>query len=210
MVINPHGALPETRVLRTKALGVSSGFVDVADNALVVDYTGPSPLASVAALVAGGYAGGSWNGVGVRSSQAASRPGFGVGLAEAADVFAGFPASFLGHSVDNSTLLLRFTRYGDASLDGTVNLLDFNRLAANFGQSNRFWQHGDFNYDGQVNLPDFNRLAANFGLSASGTDITPQDWANLAAAVPEPGAGAIVVALTTLIGRRRRQGTRDV
>jgi hypothetical protein len=48
-----------------------------------------------------------------------------------------------------------------------VNLSDFNRLAANFGQNGRRWSHGDFTYNGLVNLDDFNRLAVNFGLPAS-------------------------------------------
>jgi Ca2+-binding RTX toxin-like protein len=37
---------------------------------------------------------------------------------------------------------------------------------------------------GVVNLADFNRLAANFGQSATGVEITPDDWANLANSVP--------------------------
>jgi probable HAF family extracellular repeat protein len=52
---------------------------------------------------------------------------------------------------------------GDANRDGVVNLQDFNRLAANFGQSNRDFTQGDFNYDTLVNLADFNILAARFG-----------------------------------------------
>lgn len=64
---------------------------------------------------------------------------------------------------------------------------------------------GDFNYDGVVGLPDFNLLAGNFGLVASPNGPTPQDWANLAAVIPEPAA--TLLPLTTLAGlhlRRRR------
>ena len=52
---------------------------------------------------------------------------------------------------------------GDANHDGRVNLQDFNRLAAHFGQSPRDFTQGNFNYDSVVNLQDFNRLAARFG-----------------------------------------------
>jgi len=37
------------------------------------------------------------------------------------------------------------TRVGDANLDGTVNLQDFNRVASNFGSSSGLWSCGDFN-----------------------------------------------------------------
>ena len=54
---------------------------------------------------------------------------------------------------------------GDANHDARVNLLDFNRLTSNFGQSERDFTQGDFDYDGVVNLRDFNLLAARFGSS---------------------------------------------
>jgi len=66
------------------------------------------------------------------------------------------------------------------------------------------WTQGDFNYDGTANLADFNLLAANFGLSASGPDVTPEDWAALASAVPEP-ASLAWCGLPGLTGRRRRR-----
>jgi hypothetical protein len=61
---------------------------------------------------------------------------------------------------------------GDANNDGTVNLADFNTLAANFGQSPRDFTQGDFNYDGTVNLTDFNLLASRFG-----TAVAPASFA---------------------------------
>jgi hypothetical protein len=59
---------------------------------------------------------------------------------------------------------------GDANHDGRVNLLDFNILAANFGQSPRDFSQGDFNYDGTINLNDFNALAGNFGHAVAAPD----------------------------------------
>jgi hypothetical protein len=77
-------------------------------------------------------------------------------------LFTTFPGTFMGQSVDSSSVLARYTFYGDANLDTAVNLADFNRLAANFGTGND-WVEGDFNYASQVNLADFNRQAAFFG-----------------------------------------------
>jgi hypothetical protein len=86
-------------------------------------------------------------------------------------------------------------------------LQDFNRLAASFGATgNALWTQGDFNYDGNVNLQDFNRLAANFGLSAVGAQVTPQDWAAVVSAVPEPTTGACVGLTLLILGARRRRG----
>ena len=90
------------------------------------------------------------------------RPSFGIGYAERLSL--GGVASIFG-TVDAQAVLVRLTRYGDADLNGVVNLLDFNKLAANFNGSGKLWSDGDFTYDGNVNLLDFNRLAANFNLS---------------------------------------------
>jgi plastocyanin len=71
--------------------------------------------------------------------------------------------------------VVNVAHFGDANLDGTVNLGDFNVLAANFGQSGRTWETGDFDENGTVNLGDFNLLAASFGQSiqpAAGAGIS--------------------------------------
>jgi hypothetical protein len=83
-----------------------------------------------------------------------------------------------------------------------VNLDDFNILTANFGGLNRDWSTGDFDRDGSVSLSDFNMLAANFGLGAGPAGPTPEDWAILAAAVPEPACAVIGLTLCAAILRR--------
>ena len=79
-----------------------------------------------------------------------------------------FPATFMGHTVDDTSILVRYTRYGDANLDGSVNLSDFNRLAGEFAVTGAYWTQGEFNYDQSVTLADFNLLAGNFGQSVPG------------------------------------------
>jgi len=93
---------------------------------------------------------------------------------------------------------------GDANRDNRVNLGDFNVLAANFGQTPREWATGDFNGDETVNLLDFNLLAANFGQTAAGPQVTPDDWARLGAAVPEPSAVCGWISVALLARRARR------
>jgi hypothetical protein len=66
------------------------------------------------------------------------------------------------------------------------------------------WSQGDFTYDGSVNLDDFNRLAANFGFAASGPTVTPLDWSALISAVPEPTLPLLAVPTLVFLRRRHR------
>src|SRR5688500_7568800 len=175
--------------------------LDITNNALVIDYAsgGPSPIADVRAHIGRGFAGGGWNGSGIVTSHGDATT-LGGGYAEAS-ALSPVPAGF--GSGDARAVLLRLTRYGDANLDGLVNLADFNRLASNFGSTSAVWSQGDFNYDGNVNLADFNRLASNFGQSAAGPGVTPDDWAALASAIPEPTSALSLRGIATIALKRR-------
>jgi hypothetical protein len=59
-----------------------------------------------------------------------------------------------------------FVLTADANHDGRVDLLDFNILSQNFGQTGRDGSTGDFDYDGDADLADFNLLSARFGTSS--------------------------------------------
>jgi autotransporter-associated beta strand protein len=100
-----------------------------------------------------------------------------------------------------------YTFYGDANLDGTVDTVDFNLLAASFSQSNQIWGQGDFNYDGAVDTVDFNLLAANFAKALPAASGSAPLASTLAAAVPEPTGFALctLTASAALAVRRRRR-----
>ncbi len=51
----------------------------------------------------------------------------------------------------------------DTTQDGSVNALDFNTLASNFGGTGKNYTQGDFNSDGTVNTLDFTALAGQYG-----------------------------------------------
>jgi PKD domain len=74
---------------------------------------------------------------------------------------------------------------GDADSDGTIGILDFNALAANFGMSGRTWSQGDFNHDGIVNLLDLNVLASNFGQTVSSAPAVPDSVPAPSQALPD-------------------------
>lgn len=183
-------------LIRTGDLTVEDGgTIDLSNGALIVDYSTTSPLAALRTLLQTGYAGGGWNGTGIRSSTAAGSPlGDALGNAEASAVFGSFPASFFGESVDSSTALVRYTLYGDADLTGTTDIDDFGRLAASFNGAGE-WSSGDFNYSGIVDIDDFGLLAANFnqGVAGSGARV-----ASAAAAGASPATGVFA---TTPIGQ---------
>jgi hypothetical protein len=157
-----------SNVLSTNSIAINgTGKLDLTDNSMIIDYSGSSPIAGVRQRLSSGFNGGAWNGLGIISSAAAQQPGTGIGYAEASDLFNVFPGTFAGQSIDSTSILLTHTFYGDADLNRTVDLLDFNRLSANFGAGGRDWRHGDSDYNQSVNLNDFNALAANFGRAAA-------------------------------------------
>jgi beta-glucanase (GH16 family) len=166
------------------SLSISSGAtLDLGKNALVINYSGGSPDATVRSMITGN----------LLTSSFLGSTSFGVGYAEAS-ALGGAVAPLFG-SVDATTLLVRWTRLGDASLDGTVDLTDFTFLAANFNSLNREWVQGDFNYAGQVDLTDFSLLATNFNLTANDSPI--------GSPIPEPALLALTALPLALLRRRR-------
>ncbi len=180
----------------------NNGKIDLADNAMIVEKD-LTPIERVRDLIAQGRNGGNWQGNGLTSSTAAADPllRHALGYADNASLNL---MNFFGEPVDADSLLIRYTRIGDANLDGSITLQDFNRLAGNFGTSGKFWHQGDLNFDGNVGLPDFNLLAANFGLSAGPDGPTAEDWAALASAVPEPAGVSLLFAIILFSRRTRR------
>ncbi|HSI37194.1 MAG TPA: hypothetical protein VK986_26645, partial [Tepidisphaeraceae bacterium] len=216
-------------VSRVGALSVTGGgALDLADGAMVIDHEGgaTSPAGAVRGLLASGYAGGAWTGPGVRSSTAAAATSDGrryaLGYAEAAVVLGladdGSAATWLGQTVDATTLLVRYTLAGDADLNGEVGLNDLVALANHYGNvTGQTWWDGDFDYNGEVGLNDLVILANQYGSVLGAAADRPAggfaaDWAlaqDLAAqgvtSVPEPGgAGVLLIGLGLGLVRRRR------
>jgi len=216
--ISPNGVLNLTGGGATnavKSLTISgNGILNLDTTRLLINYgSNPDPVEYIRGYLVFGYNGGNWNGPGIDSSAAAANHSYALGYADSAD--AGNPAN-----LPTDTIEVRYTLYGDATLSGEVNSVDFGILASNFGKSGRVWDEGDFNYDGTVNSVDFGLLASNFGKSASGTDvqISAADWAALDAfaqanglisEVPEPRMGVFtVLSAAGLTLRRRRRDWR--
>ena len=130
--------------------------LDLADNSLSINYSAAPPAAEIQSLLQTGYHGGKWDG-----------PGLATSLGDASHFALGWADSAAANLPPNS-IQVRFTRYGDANLDGSVGFADLVALAGHYGQSNATWDQGDFNYDGIVGFDDLVLLASNYGQSVPG------------------------------------------
>jgi hypothetical protein len=198
--ITPGGGTSGTSKLSQLSLAPDVRF-DLADHALVLDYTGTSPIGSIRAAVAAGTL-----------TSTLAGPGAVLGYAEASDVLSPTGGTFAGQAADATALLVRLTRVGDANLDGTVNFDDLLRLAKNYNKPDAHWQNGDFTRDGAVNFDDLLALAKNYNTTAPAAPLPgaaeafTADLAAAFAAVPEPSVAALGLAAcgVALSARRRR------
>jgi autotransporter-associated beta strand protein len=212
-------ATPKVLVTRTLDVDHTDARLDVGRHALVIDYTGPSPLPDVKQDIATAYANGAWSGFGITSSAAASNPTFALGFAEASQVLGlsgNQTANWLGETVDASTVLVRHTRVGDANLDGMVAFADLVALAQNYGTADGsgVWARGDFNYDAAVTFADLVMLAQNYG-SAAAPPVAglgaafAADVESAFATVPEPTIAALGLGMAALVCQRRGRRCRQ-
>lgn len=199
---------------RVESLTVAAtGKLDLNNNALVLDYAGATPIATIRTLLASAYAVGSWAGAtGIGSTSAATAAAdplvtkkTAIGYGEASSLGL---TSLGGQSFTGDAILFRYAVYGDANLDGTIGFQDLVRLAQNYNGSNKTWAEGDFNYDGHVDFTDLVSLAQNYNLSLATVDgASPEfaaDWALVQSLLPEPVSLSLLLPAARLLARRRR------
>jgi hypothetical protein len=140
--------------------------LEIGSSTLFIGYGSVDPLSVVQTYIQNGYNAGNWNSTatasaGVITSLAAQNNAShttGIGYADWADGSGINPVP--------NTIELKYTLYGDANLDGTVNAIDLQRLLFAYNTPD-VWDQGDFNYDGQVNTTDLQLLLFNFNTSLS-------------------------------------------
>jgi autotransporter-associated beta strand protein len=214
--------------LPTSQVTITGGQLDLTGNGLVADYAAGdsvsdnAAVASIRGQIVSGYnAGGTaWQGNGITSSTAAANSSGAVGYALASEVlpFAdGSSDSFLGSTVDPSSVVARYTLAGDATLDGAVDFNDLVKLAQNYNttvstSSDSWWNKGDFTYDGITDFNDLVKLAQNYNTALPSEAIPgasaafEADLARAFASVPEPGTLSLLgIGGIALMGRRRRR-----
>jgi hypothetical protein len=164
--------LPGGQALVLTSLDIGEGAaLDITDNGVILDYAGTSPLATVREKILLGRGGAGfgkgWDGTGITSSAAAASNAaepekWSVAYAENAALPLGTYTSFRGQAVDASSVLVAYTRTGDANLDGVLNDDDVTVIGATYapGVPNANWAMGDFDYNGFVDDDDVTLLGA--------------------------------------------------
>jgi hypothetical protein len=190
--------------------------LDLNNNSLVIDYTGPigTKLSDVTAQIRSGRDGrdgndqAKWNGKGIittagRAANVAAMTDFyNIGAINNADLdVVGIGTShstFAGQTVTANTVLVKYTYSGDADLSGIVDGDDYTYWLGGFlgltDPAAQGWLRGDFNYDGRVDGDDYTQWLNAFLLAGP-----PLCRAAGPAPVPEPATmhllllGALIV-----------------
>jgi hypothetical protein len=164
--------------LLTSLIVGDGATLDITDNALVIDYTVDSPITDIRELILSGRGGSgfgaSWNGTGITSSTAAAAnttepESRSVAYAENALLPLGAYSSFRGRAVDDTAILIAYTRTADATLDGIVNDDDVTIVGATYApaEPKAQWSLGDFDFNGFVDDDDVTLLGAFYDRSAA-------------------------------------------
>jgi len=199
---------------------VDNGIIDLTDNAL--DVKGGN-LAAISSLVQQSYNNGNWNGsTGITSSTAAADTAHltAVGVilnnvSGAAIYGSAAPLGlFDGSNPSTSDVLVKYTYYGDANLDGKVDGSDYSRIDNGYLNHLTGWYNGDFNYDGVVDGSDYTLIDNAFNTQGAQLADEVVDPAAVSttrigitssSAVPEPSLpGIVTLAIATVLRRRNR------
>jgi len=139
----------------------------------------------------------------------------GIGITYNDKAAAGLPAgplytSFDGQVVGVNDVLVKYTWFGDADLNGQVNSNDYFQIDTGFLGSKTGWINGDFDYNGVINTNDYFLIDSAF-LAQGSTILAPASLPAGVTAVPEPASIALIglfLAGTLGHGRRRRRDCR--
>src|SRR5205085_6364604 len=136
------------------------------DNGLALDYSAPSPFTTIRQYVMNGF--GKINGItsGVRDALGSNTILALIDNAALASPYTNWPAGS-GNTIDSTTIIGKYTWFGDANLDGKVGLSDYLVLDTNAGKRNlpltTSWACGDMDGDGVVGTSDHSILDAARG-----------------------------------------------
>lgn len=174
------------------------GGADVLGGRLHFQYgAGANPAPAIQAALTAGYAMAPRFSAGPIFTTNPPAPGIGLGWRDV-------PAA--------TVVTVAYTFYGDANLDGQIDIVDLGILATNW-QAAGVWGDADFDYSGFVDIVDLGMLATNWQQGV-GNPLGPQSFSDALAAmglpltaVPEPTTAALII--VTLAGVTSRHPRRQ-
>jgi len=151
---------------------VPTGRLDLTENNLVVDYAeGQSPLVQVCNWIRAGYnrGAGYWDGPGITSTAAAEDPDAltALGVIDNSDPLGdglvGGLTELEGVSVDLTSVLVKYTYWGDMNFDGQVTFDDYDVIDYYYwfppeNEDDFGWWCGDLDYDKNIDFDDYDLI----------------------------------------------------
>ncbi len=192
-------------VSRIRSLSIASsggdytGKYELHDNDLVIDYSASSsPYTATVDQVKKGLTllGGNGQGITSDTVDAQTLPGTMLAVVDNGDpLISGAITSLSGYTIPNpaTSVLVKFTWFGDSNLDGVVDGSDFALIDTGFtaGGSLTGWVFGDYDYNGVIDGSDYALIDTGF-ISQNGT-------------LPEPGMLSIIGLTAMGMLRRNRR-----
>ncbi len=215
VTLSPAAAAPSRQLLIAPNLslagiaGAWTGTLDLANNDLELP---AGSLATITSQLQQGYNTGNWNGTGgILSSTAAADPDHLTALGVIQNNQPGTPLFSAGNAFDGTVpgpadILVKYTYFGDANLDGKIDGSDYSLIDNGYTSNGQLtgWYNGDFNYDGIINGSDYTLIDNAFnqqGISLAAAVDTTQIATTT---VPESESLALAaIAALGLLARRR-------
>jgi len=214
-----HKILTTASISLAGSTGAWTGKLDIGNNAVDVQN---GSLATITNQAAQGYSNGTWqNSGGITSSAAAADTthltavGVIVNNVNGNALYGnGAPLGlFSGTSPGTNDVLIKYTYYGDANLDGKVDGSDYSLIDNGYLNQLTGWYNGDFNYDGVIDGSDYTLIDNSYNTQGASLAalVSAQVTAEIASpgvasAVPEPASMGIMSFLALrLLGPRRRR-----
>jgi len=76
-------------------------------------------------------------------------------------------STFDGQSIPTGEIIVGYTYFGDANLDGKVDGSDYSKIDYGFLHHLTGWANGDFNYDNVINGSDYTLMDNTFNTQGS-------------------------------------------
>jgi hypothetical protein len=188
-------------MLGSLSLGGATSLLDLGGNDLILHNTDPTAaaaaLTSVTAELASGFNGGAWNGNGISSSAIAesNNPLLTLGV-----IPNGIYSSFDNQPAAATDVIVKYTYYGDADLNGQLDGSDYSRIDNGYLNNLTGWYNGDFNNDGVIDGSDYTLIDNAFNTQGA-------SLASEVASTATPTA-ALAVPSTALVARPGGQSPR--